>query len=131
MPTPNCRRKVAKFSFNSRVVLLRRSELLLNDSFFETESMTNSLWVIFRWAERQLISDFTRTLFWCSMALTCLCEIAATTIMAAIGTKNIQDDSEAWTAVWFFAVAGAIAWIAGRASDVEGGNTIANTSVRT
>jgi hypothetical protein len=74
---------------------------------------------IVRWAESQSIADLAKMLFWCSMMLTFLCEIAAFTIMAAISTNNIQSDTEVWMAVWFFAVTGGVVWIFGRAADVE------------
>ena len=57
--------------------------------------------------------------FWASMTITLACEIAACTILAAIGTNDIEADSEVWSAVWFFAVAGGIAWILGRTGEAK------------
>jgi hypothetical protein len=74
---------------------------------------------IFRWAENQSTANLVRILFWCSMALTCLCEVAAITILAAISTDSIGDETEAWMAVWFFAVTGGTVWIFGRAAEIE------------
>jgi hypothetical protein len=80
-------------------------------------NMPASIAAIVRWAESQLI--VTKMLFWCSMALTFLCELAATTIISAISMNKIQDDSEDWMAVWFFAVIGGAIWIVGRTGGVE------------
>ena len=76
--------------------------------------MTRSMAQIVRFSESQSIA---KVLFWCSMALTFLCEVAAITIMAAISTNNVQSDSEVWAAVWFFAVNGGIIWIVGRVGE--------------
>jgi len=81
--------------------------------------MPKTMAAIVRWAESQPIANLAGVLFWCSMALTFLCEVAAITIMTAISTNNIRGDSEVWMAVWFFAVAGGIVWIVGRSGEVE------------
>jgi hypothetical protein len=78
--------------------------------------MVQSMAAIARWAESQSIADLVRMLFWGSMTLTFLCEIAAITIMAAISTDGIHGDTEVWMAVWFFAVTGGVAWMFGRAA---------------
>jgi hypothetical protein len=85
--------------------------------------MTKSSEAIFRWAKGQS-DNLTKILFWCSMALTFFCELAAITVIAAISTNSIQADSEVWTAVWFFSVASGISWIVGRAGDVGSGYAI-------
>jgi hypothetical protein len=48
--------------------------------------------------------------YWVSLAITFLCEIAALTILVAIVTNRLPD-SEAWMAVWFFAVIGGVSWL--------------------
>jgi hypothetical protein len=58
-----------------------------------------------------MMAPFAKVLYWCSIAITFICELAATTILAAILTNKLQDPSEAWMAVWLFAVVGGIAWI--------------------
>ena len=55
-----------------------------------------------------------RLVYWCGLALAFLCELAALTILAAIVTRRLSDHSEAWMAVWFFAVVGGVAWIISR-----------------
>ncbi len=81
--------------------------------------MANSMAAIVRSAESQSKANLAKMLFWCSMALTFLCEAAAIAIMAAVSTNNIQGDSGVWMAVWFFAATGWIIWIVGRAGEVE------------
>jgi len=81
--------------------------------------MTKSIVAIVRWVENQPIANLAKIFYWCSMTITFVCEIAAITILAAISTNNLQDHSEGWMAVWFFSVAGGIAWIVGRTGDVE------------
>jgi len=76
--------------------------------------MRKSIAAIASWIENPSIANLTKIFYWCSMAMTFICEVAAITILAAIGTNNLQDESENWMAVWFFAVAGGIAWTVGR-----------------
>ncbi len=47
------------------------------------------------------------------LAIAFMCEIAALTILAAIATKKIAPDLDAWMAVVFFAVVGGFAWMVG------------------
>jgi len=61
-----------------------------------------------------MISRLGALLYWCCLAITFVCEIAAITILTALFTNRLQDHSEAWMAVWFFAVAGGFFWIVGR-----------------
>jgi hypothetical protein len=53
-------------------------------------------------------------LYGCALAIALMCGIAALTILAAIVTHKLSD-SEAWTAVVFFAVVGVLSWASGRA----------------
>ena len=69
---------------------------------------------IFTWVENQPSALLVMIVYWCSIAITFMCEIASITILATIGTNNLQDESESWMAVWFFAVDGGIAWIVAR-----------------
>ncbi len=75
--------------------------------------MTKTIAVVALWVEERL--TFAGILYWFSMATTFACEVSAVTILVAI-LKGRLDDPEAWTAVWFFGVAGGIAWIVGRRS---------------
>lgn len=54
-----------------------------------------------------------KVFYLCSMAIAFLCEIAAATIFTAIMANKLSDQSDNWIAVWFFAVAGGVAWIVG------------------
>ena len=63
-----------------------------------------------------MIARLPQFFYWCGMAITLMCEIATLTIFAAIVTNRLRDHSEAWMAVWFFAVIGGVAWIVGRAA---------------
>ena len=73
--------------------------------------MTKPMAEIVTWVENRSISDLAMIFYWWSIAITFICEIAAITILAAISTNNLQDESEGWMAVWFFAVDGGIVWI--------------------
>jgi hypothetical protein len=73
--------------------------------------MTKPMAEIVTWVENQSISNLAVIFYWCSIAITFICEIAAITILATISTNNLQDESEGWMAVWFFAVDGGIVWI--------------------
>jgi hypothetical protein len=46
--------------------------------------------------------------YWCSMAITFMCEIAALAILGAIATDKIIPDLEIWMAAVFFAVIGGV-----------------------
>jgi hypothetical protein len=74
--------------------------------------MVKSIVAIASWAESQSTANLVMIVYWCSTAITFICEIAAVTILAAISTSSL-DDSESWMAVWFFAVNGGIAWVVG------------------
>jgi hypothetical protein len=64
-----------------------------------------------------MMDRLAKILYWCCLAITFMCEIAAITILAALVTNTLQDDhSEAWMAVIFFAVFGGFAWIVGRSA---------------
>lgn len=62
------------------------------------------------------MASFAKVFYWCSVSITILCEIAATTIFAALATNKLESQSENWTAMWFFAVAGGVSWMAGYAA---------------
>ena len=66
--------------------------------------------------ESQMMAPLAKILYWCCLAITFMCEIAAITILAALVTNKLQDRSEAWMAVVFFVVFGGIAWIVGRST---------------
>jgi hypothetical protein len=76
--------------------------------------MTRSVAAIVAWVEDQPTANLVMIVYWCSIAITFMCEIASITILATISTNNLQDESESWMAVWFFAVDGGIAWIVAR-----------------
>jgi hypothetical protein len=76
--------------------------------------MTRSAATIVAWVENQPTANLVMIVYWCSIAITFMCEIASIAILATISTHNLQDESESWMAVWFFAVDGGIAWIVGR-----------------
>ena len=76
--------------------------------------MTRSAAAIVAWVENQPTANLVMIVYWCSIAITFMCEIASITILATISTNNLQDESESWMAVWFFAVDGGIAWIVAR-----------------
>jgi hypothetical protein len=59
-----------------------------------------------------MIGRLGMVLYWCSLVISFLCEIAAFTILVAIITNKISA-WDAWAAV-FFAIVGGIAWLAGR-----------------
>jgi len=69
---------------------------------------------IVTWLKNQPTANLVMIVYWCSIAITFMCEIASITILATIGTNTLQDESESWMAVWFFAVDGGIAWIVAR-----------------
>ena len=52
-------------------------------------------------------------LYVCCMVIALMCWLAALTIVVAIATNRLPD-SQAWTAVVFFAIMGGFAWIGGR-----------------
>ena len=66
--------------------------------------------------ESQMKARLGKILGWCALAIALICEIAAVTVLAAIFTNKLSDYSEAWMAVWFFAVFAGIAWIIGATS---------------
>ena len=76
--------------------------------------MTRSAAAIVAWIESQPTANLVMIVYWCSIAITFMCEIASITILATISTNNLQDESDSWMAVWFFAVDGGIAWIVAR-----------------
>jgi hypothetical protein len=55
--------------------------------------------------------------YWCCLAITFMCGIAALTITVAIVTSKLPD-SQAWMAAVFFAAVGVAAGIAGRAASI-------------
>jgi hypothetical protein len=81
---------------------------------FETMHMTRSAAAIVAWVESQPTANLVMIVYWCSIAITFMCEIASITILATISTNNLEDESDSWMAVWFFAVDGGIAWIVAR-----------------
>ena len=58
---------------------------------------------------------FGMVFYWCSLAITFVCWIAALIILMAIVTDKLSD-SNAWTAVVFFAAVGCISWLVGSAA---------------
>jgi hypothetical protein len=76
--------------------------------------MTRSAATIVAWVENQRTANLVMIVYWCSIAITVMCEIASITILATISTNILQDESESWMAVWLFAVDGGIAWIVAR-----------------
>ena len=76
--------------------------------------MTRSAAAIIAWVENQPTANLVMIVYWCSIAITFMCEIASITILATVSTNTLQDESESWMAVWFFAVDGGIAWIVAR-----------------
>jgi hypothetical protein len=73
--------------------------------------MTKPIAAIVTWFEHRSASNLTIIFYWCSIAITFICELAAITILATISTNSLHDKSESWMAVWFFAVDGGIVWI--------------------
>lgn len=68
------------------------------------------------------MTAFLRTvLYGCCMVTALMSGIAALTITVTIVTNKLPD-SQAWMAVVFFAAAGLVAWIAGRAARRESSN---------
>jgi len=61
-----------------------------------------------------MIAHLRMLIYGCGLAIALMCGIAALTILAAIVTHKLSD-SEAWTAVVFFAAVGGFSWMAGRA----------------
>jgi arginine exporter protein ArgO len=62
-----------------------------------------------------MMARFGMALYLCGLAIASMCWLAALTILAAIVTNRLPD-SEAWIAVVFFAAAGGLSWMAGRAA---------------
>jgi len=60
-----------------------------------------------------MIARFGMVLYWCGLAIASLCEIAAIVVLVMIITNN-RSASEVWIAAVFFAIAGGVAWLAGR-----------------
>jgi choline-glycine betaine transporter len=85
-----------------------------NDKFEKTIHMTKSVAAIIAWVENQPNALLVMIVYWCSIAIAFVCETASITILATISTNDLQDESESWMAVWFFAVDGGIAWIVAR-----------------
>jgi hypothetical protein len=96
--------------FSSRVLGLLFSEIIN----LKTMHMTRSAATIVAWAEKQPTANLVMIVYWCSIAIAFMCEIASITILATISANTLQDESESWMAVWFFAVDGGIAWIVAR-----------------
>ena len=91
--------------------------------------MVKSFGAAFRW-ETWPTTNLPLLLFWLSLALTFLSEVAAITIMAAISTSGIQGEAEVWAAVWFFAVSSGFVWVVACAGDVESGRAIGSRNSR-
>ena len=73
--------------------------------------MTRLVGAIVTWAKNQPTANLLMIIYWCSIAITFICEVAAITILATINLNHFQDQAEIWMAAWFFAVNGGIAWI--------------------
>jgi hypothetical protein len=54
-------------------------------------------------------------LYWCGLAIACVCEIAAFSMLAML-LANKLSASDAWAGVVFFVVLGGLSWLAGRAA---------------
>ena len=65
-------------------------------------------------AKGKMIARLGMVLYWCGLALASLCEIAAITVIVIMITSD-GSASEAWMAAAFFAIAGGLAWLVGRA----------------
>jgi hypothetical protein len=61
-----------------------------------------------------MIAHLRMLIYGFCLAIALMCGIASFTILAAIVTHKLSD-SEAWTAVVFFAAVGGFSWMAGRA----------------
>jgi ABC-type uncharacterized transport system permease subunit len=61
------------------------------------------------------MARFGTILYWCGLAIACVCAIAALTILAAILTNKLSDP-QAWIGAMFFLAAAGLAWLAGRAA---------------
>jgi hypothetical protein len=68
------------------------------------------------WAEGEgeMIGRLGEVLYWCGLAIASLCEIAAFVAIALIIANRAASD--AWLAVVFFAVVGALTWLVGRSA---------------
>jgi len=62
-----------------------------------------------------MLARFGLVFYWCSVAIAFVCWIAALIILIAIITGKLSD-SNAWTAVVFFAAVGCISWLVGNAA---------------
>jgi hypothetical protein len=60
---------------------------------------------------------FRIALYWCSLAITFICGIAAITITAAVESGKLADP-EAWITAVLFAVVGVIFWLLCRSARV-------------
>jgi hypothetical protein len=67
-----------------------------------------------------MLARFGMVLYWCSLAIALVCWIAALIILMAIITGKLSD-SNAWTAVVFFAAVGCILWLVGSATKYVSG----------
>ena len=62
-----------------------------------------------------MIARFGMLLYWCGLAIASLSEIAAIVVLV-ISITNNHPPADAWMAAVFFAVVGALSWLAGRAA---------------
>ena len=67
-----------------------------------------------------MLARFGLVFYWCSVAIAFVCWIAALIILIAIITGKLSD-SNAWTAVVFFAAVGCISWLVGSATKYVSG----------
>jgi hypothetical protein len=65
--------------------------------------------------ESKMIARFGIIIYWCGLAIACMCMLAALTIAAAILTDKLAD-SGAWIAAGSFVLIGGLSWLAGRAA---------------
>jgi hypothetical protein len=114
-PTPGDCRKVAPFAPNigGRFFGACISFVFPEIINLKTMHMTRAATIV-AWVENQPTANLLMIVYWCSIAITIMCEIASITILATISRNTLQDESESWMAVWFFAVDGGIAWIVAR-----------------
>ena len=62
-----------------------------------------------------MLARFGMFFYWCGLAIAFLCSTAALIVLMAIITGKLSD-SDAWTAVVFFAAVGCISWLVGNAA---------------
>jgi hypothetical protein len=67
--------------------------------------------------ESKMITFFGIIIYWCGLAIVCMCMLAALTIVAAILTNKLAD-SGGWIAAGSFVLVVGLSWLAGSRSEV-------------